>query len=40
MEEVTAPDETQEYVYQPPELVELLAVNAQTLPLFSQLGMR
>ena len=38
--EEVKPDATQEYIYKPPDIVELLAVNAQTLPLFTQLGMR
>lgn len=37
--EETIPDDTQEYVYEPPQIVELLAVNAQTLPLFSTFGL-
>ncbi|XP_067945356.1 eukaryotic translation initiation factor 2D-like [Watersipora subatra] len=37
--EEAKPDSSQEYVYSPPEIIELLAVNAQTLPLFSRLGM-
>lgn len=39
-EEEPTPDSTQEYRYEPPEIIELLAVNAQTLPLFSKLGLR
>ena len=38
--EETTTDDTQEYVYEPPQITELLAVNAQTLPLFSRLGLR
>lgn len=38
--EDTTPDDTQEYRYEPPEIVELLSVNAQTFPLFSKLGLR
>lgn len=37
--EEVVPDDTQEYVYEPPQISELLAVNAQTLPLFSKLGL-
>jgi len=36
----SAPDDTQEYVYEPPQIVELLSINAQTLPLFCKLGLR
>lgn len=35
-----SPDETQEFVYAPPQIVELLAVNGATFPLFSKLGLR
>lgn len=39
MEEAT-PDKPEEYRYEPPEIVELLAVNAQTLPFFCKVGLR